>query len=316
MRDIRGQNLIEFVILTSLVVVGLVMSYAFLGDNINEMLGHSNDSVEGFEPFGEGTYANPDSPAKTGLDSDDPAGGGGADEPIGGGDTLPSSGGLDIAYDADGSAAFTVGSQNVTLSSDIVDDIGIVFETSGADGIQDYVADAIAALIQEYADEYPDNNVPVEVNFGSSNRQVNYHVDHNQDNLTTLANQSPLIIPNKESIQFNGTAQFNQVSIQVGDHYIILVNDQGLSNDIASSEQGVYQIEGDLVNGSFTGTIDALKIGDTDQQNNNSLINDCTVTSRRNDDGSGGVFQLNIINHNINDVGNWDLNLTGTSEGV
>lgn len=58
MRRICGQNIIEFIIIVAVVVLGSIMALTLLGGNISEMFGRSSAEVDKFKPFGGD---NPDS---------------------------------------------------------------------------------------------------------------------------------------------------------------------------------------------------------------------------------------------------------------
>lgn len=244
MRNRSGQNLIEFIIISALVVVGLIMSYAFLGDNIKEMFSKSSAKVEEFKPFGEGTATTPESYS---LPSEPPV----RYNPLSPPASTTTAKGVPITYDSSG-AKFTVGTQEVTLSSKVLDDIGTVFQTAGSDGAEKYVVDAIASFMQKYAAEYPGQEIPLEILNGQSDRKVNYGISKDTGGLIV---QNDSIkddqLSSHKTSQYLGAAVINEITAKIGDHYLFLVNDQSLPTKDAinetNNEKGVYIIDGTAV---------------------------------------------------------------------
>lgn len=135
----------------------------------------------------------------------------------------------DITENADGSLSFTAGEQNVTLPSQIKDLSNVVFETTGSSGAQDLIKE-VALMIDRYKSEFPDGDVPVEISFGKGTRALGYNYE-----------------------TYQGTAEANSISIQAGNHIVIIQNDQTCIDNQATrqytntcSKSGKYRIEGDI----------------------------------------------------------------------
>jgi Flp pilus assembly pilin Flp len=108
--------------------------------------------------------------------------------------------GYSVDFYSDGSASFNVSGQDVYLDNEIIDKMDVVMETTGASSVERLIKE-IGYMIEEHKTEYEPNNVPVEVIYGSGDRVMFEEA-------------------------FLGEAVVNSVAITVGDHMVILQNDQ------------------------------------------------------------------------------------------
>lgn len=273
----KGQSLVEFAIILGLVVVVGIAGFALLGDNITEMLGASKTSVEEFKPFGEGTASNPESPDPNQDPNSNPS-------------PNQSKDGIPITSNPDGSIDFNVNGQEVILSSDVLDGIDTVFETSGSSGLQDHIVDTIAALIQKYEAEYAPADVPIEINFGKATRRM--YSDNND----------PIV----------GSAQMTQATIVVGDpahkddvkEVTMFVNEMETPDDI-DGKKGFYEMNMVFDSGGVKedqSSITTLK-GDP------LGVNKLDGSYNPNPGPGQGKWDL-AIKHSGSDIGKWDIDFT------
>lgn len=227
-----GQNIIEFAIIIAIVALGSIFALTILGGNINTMFSKSNDAVKEYKPFGNGPIASAGEETTTTI----PESTSGPSESV-------NIKGTDVTYNSDGSASFTVGSQNIAMSSDIMNSLNTVFETSGSEGITSEVMSAIQALITEHEDEYPAGDMPLEISIGKGART---EIDDGE----------------KES-QYGGDAEANMTFLSVGDHMIVIQNDKfyrdeddAKAKECTKDQCGVYILDGTVKDGKFHATID------------------------------------------------------------
>lgn len=188
----EGQSLVEFAIILALVVVVGIAAYSLLGDNVNTMFRSSKTKYEAFKPYGEAPVETAGSPAN---DEAIPVGN---ESPLSG--SSKTIGDVEVTFNNDNSASLTVGSQNVTLSSEILNNLDTVFETSGSSGLNTHIVEAIEKLITAHSDDY-EGDVPIEISFGSGVREGDMGY-------------------------YEGKAEFNTATVTVGDHVVIVQNDQ------------------------------------------------------------------------------------------
>lgn len=139
----------------------------------------------------------------------------------------------EVYFNQDGSASFTVGGQDVNLSSGIIQSLDIVFETSGSQGmgLNSTVIDAIAKLVNDHKAEFGNADVPIEISFAESKRD-------------------------QSGTTYAGNSTMNSVQLNVGNHHILINNDQYCDGPDCSG-MSVQTIDGyeDPVTKQFTGTI-------------------------------------------------------------
>jgi Flp pilus assembly pilin Flp len=119
-----------------------------------------------------------------------------------------------VVYNPDGSVSFDVGDQHVDLEPEINHTMNEIMETVGTAGVDDLIEE-IAYMISVHKDEYPGENVPLELQFGTSMRY-----------------EPPFV--------WGGVAATNSsTSIKVGDHIIVLQKD----HTAATYQPGVFPAE-------------------------------------------------------------------------
>lgn len=286
MKKGNGQNLVEFAIIIGLVVVVAVAALSLMGDNIHSMFGKSNDKYKTYKPFGSE------------VPSSNPADGPGEiekQEPVPG--SYVSSRGLPFTRNEDGSVDFTVNSQDVTLSSDILEDIGIVFDTVSTNGLEDHVIDTIAILINKYASEYEPDDVPIDVSSGNAYRSMNDAV------------------PGKETIV--GDSSLQQVTIVVGDptnkeevrEAVVFINENAeQEND--TDRRGVFRLNMPVGTG---GTVSDETTSISTIEGSERLKDVVSAFSLGGSyDGSSQSWELSIINEGGTEKGTWNIGLDDT----
>jgi len=138
----RGQNTIEFIIILSLVVVVGILTVTVLGGNVKTMFEMTNDKAKEYKPF---DFGGAPSATNTSV-------------------------GSDVIFNDDGSASFSVGGQDLTISSETLTNFNDVFQTSGARGLTPEVMAAMQKLIADNQGDYA-GDVPIEMAFGDSVRR-------------------------------------------------------------------------------------------------------------------------------------------------
>lgn len=243
-RCCKGQNMMEFAIILGLVVVCSIAAWSLLGDNIMAMFSSSNDKVASFDPFNvKETGGN----AKAmGIDGDKGADGGAEDATPGPAPIVKESktvGGKSVNIMTDGSATISFATQDVTLSSTILNNLNEVFETSGSDGLNTYIVNALEKMIQAHEAEHTDG-VPIEIGFGTGKRTEIGHCAFLffgcDPDITTEGKTK--IIEHDDGTTETVPAS-NSITLKVGDHLMIIQNDQSSSN----GKLGTYIIDGNIV---------------------------------------------------------------------
>lgn len=142
----RGQNLIEFLIIIAVVVVGGILVLTLLGGNINTMFNKTTTHVEKFDPFNSK----------------------GVVQTVTGTSTVN---GVPVETMSDGSAVIEYNGQKVTISPDVLNNLNTVLETSGADGVSVEIMKAIQQMIDDNKAAFDPADVPIEFLFGNSSRK-------------------------------------------------------------------------------------------------------------------------------------------------
>jgi len=212
----KGQNLVEFGVIFALVVIAGILSLTLLGDNVRSMFGLSTEEYKNFKPFGD-VASSPSDPGS--LPGETP---GGEDpyviptDPV-----IPGSG--EITQNPDGSVNLTIGGQDIMLSSSQIDKLNTVFDTTGSNGMTDTVIAAIEKLIAAHKDEYPGQDVPIEMVFGEGQRY------------------DPT-----DSLNYAGDAagEIHAVSLSVGNHIILIQKDKSANGaTILSDNDYIHTLE-------------------------------------------------------------------------
>lgn len=309
-RQYFGQNMMEFAIILGLVVVCGIAAFALLGDNIVAMFSASNASVEDFDPFNVkvtgGNANNANNPTPT-----PPPGPGPVDL-----EETKDVGGTTVHIFSDGSAQLAFSDSTVTLSSDIVEGLNEVFETSGSNGIKTYVVQAIESMIQDHKAEHPEG-VPLEMAFGDGNRTEPDQGDEScilffcssddahvsgKTKLVTLEDGSTVEVPNS-----------NTITLKVGDHLKIIQKDQSGYSD----SFGTFMIDGNIEGSKFVGALKKLA------GSNNYIQNDWDFVSSYSSDADGILLDGEMIegygtkescfiwcSGGPEEMGNWDISFS------
>lgn len=238
----KGQNLIEFGIIVVLVSFAGIIVLMVLGDNINAMLSSSHIKFKEFKPFGDPvsstaspTGGNPvvTPPGNVAVPTDP------VTPPSGGGDFEVNS--VPVNINPDGSASFNINGQDVSIPAGAMADLNVVFETAGSSGLSTEVMAAIQKLIIDHQSEYPGTEVPINLDFGTGRRQGS----------STYPGT------------YEGNATYNQVTVAVGEHKIIVQKDQSqlngdddlkgthsieIINNVGTVSSSVGSLNGDIIN--------------------------------------------------------------------
>ncbi|MEW5821726.1 MAG: hypothetical protein AB1782_16145 [Cyanobacteriota bacterium] len=230
----KGQEAIEFILITTLVFFGSLMVVLVFGNKIANFFTNDSSAVKAANasPTVIGVSDNQKyNPDYTTTDNNKTSYQTAAEEAAATAAAAvasaqkTSSGGTPFTLNTDGSVSFSVAGQNVMLSSDIVQLQDIVMETSGSEGATSLV-DEIAYMINKYKAEFPDSNVPVEVSFGKGDRYWNSY---------------------DTSISYAGDAEVNTVTLKLGNSFVVIQKDQTcVAHDQSCAFQGTYRIEGTI----------------------------------------------------------------------
>ncbi|MGD9580709.1 MAG: Flp family type IVb pilin [Vampirovibrionia bacterium] len=222
----KGQNLIEFVIIIALVVIGGIFALTMLGGNVHEMFSKSVDKTSKFDPFGAaetaGSAADPATTTSEPATSTEPST-----------TTVASTlniDGVNVNINADGSADFVIEGQTVSLSSDIMNSLDQVSMSTGSHGgeITTEVVKAIAKLIEEHKDEYPDGDVPINMAFGAGTREQTDYADSTGGTYKGAASVSS-----------------NSITLSIGSDITIIQKDQSYEG-MTTTDGAISVIEGSL----------------------------------------------------------------------
>lgn len=219
MRRVRGQEMVEFVIIFALIAISGVIVLTMLGNNIKDMFGLSHDKYTKFKPFGD--YQNATLPVQT--------------PPVQNPTKLPAEApkstvdvnGISVNVYNDGSMGFTSNGQQVYLDKTTIDNINISMETAGSNGGEKIIA-MIDEMITSHKAEYPDTEVPLNMYFGLGNRT------------------GP-----KDEMTY-GNASMNLVMVQVGQDFQIMQKDQTGTDVANNSPQREFNIRGNTQNSNAT----------------------------------------------------------------
>ncbi|MEW5819184.1 MAG: hypothetical protein AB1782_03255 [Cyanobacteriota bacterium] len=196
----KGQNLTEFMLILAIVVIGGVLILTIFGKNINTLFTSSNEKSKQYKPFGWDNSSTPNLKiTETKVIN-----------------------GQEVNIYEDGSVGFKVENQDVYLSENILSNLNEVFETSGSEGVNDRIMEALKTVIANNKDTFAPEEVPVEMLFGKGERKS--------------------LTPNYD-IKAEGNANaVNIVGLKVGDQVVIIQKDQACAGEQCSFSQGIYQV--------------------------------------------------------------------------
>lgn len=287
----EGQSLAEFVLILSVIVLSSFMGLTLLGDNVNAIFASSSHQVSQFDPFNSKGQV---SDAKISNNRTHNYFTKNSQPYISDSVVI---GNYPVDQLSDGSATFFVKGNEIRLSAQSLENINTVFQTSGSSGD---LIDIVSYMLQVNADDYKDQTIPVEINFGSGTRYANKGKDY--------------------SLSYHGEATINTIAIQVGSHLILIQKDQDLNInydkdfdeeknmttiETLKKSQGLKIIEGEITeNNHFKGTV----IADNDPLLNGAKI-DAKITKTQN----GYHFEDKQFNFNkdktIDNIsGTWEFN--------
>lgn len=230
----KGQNLIEFIIIIALVIIGSIFALTMLGGNVTEILGKTNNAMFEYKPFGEPsnnsttkptTKITPSIAASKNID------------------------GIDINFLTDGTASFNIKGQDITLSSDILSNINTTFEAVGTEGINTEIIKVFETLIEEHSEEFAPNDVPLTIAFGKGKRETDV----------------PASASMVSTQFFEANSDHNVVAMSVGSHHIIIQQDQYCNSAMLSCNNA------QTIN--FNNTNSGLVRSNNDNTINNATIN-------------------------------------------
>ncbi|MEW5820079.1 MAG: hypothetical protein AB1782_07785 [Cyanobacteriota bacterium] len=257
-----GQKILKLLVLIVLISVGALIILSALGFNIPNMFNFINKEVSICKRFANGVKSI---------------------FPLAGSTIMIS--GTKVSFTQDGSASLYIGGRNVVLSSEVLNNLNEVFETSGADGINQYLIDALKSIISS-TDPADDT---IQIAFGEG-----YRTDKNDFHYWQ-----------------GDTSTYNLITIKAGDQIIIIQNDKQTS--APDGEAGVYRIDGIIKNyDGGTGIYKyssnkIIRLDLTDQEDNPYLDFKYQATI----DLSNGInFEGDIFKNTNNDQGDWEINLT------
>lgn len=224
-RFFKGQEAIEFILITALVFFGALFAVILLGDKLSAFFssGSSLHQTNARKPAtittSDNQKYNPDFEVE-------------AEEPPLSTDTV---GDYPAIVDANGNMKVDFDGKQMTLTSDVLADLNTVFETSGSDG-----ATQVMEVLSEMVDQHCDSSQPncgIQMLFGNGTRTSNV-----------------------SGTVFQGSASVNSVGLKVNDQVIIIQNDQDISNAQYSPFGGVFTIKGriDPSTNELVGTVSSV----------------------------------------------------------
>lgn len=223
----RGQEAVEFVLLSVLVFFGTLFAVLTFGDKIASFFTQDSavaksaqasssailsNAAENYAPDYE-TKAAPETPPNP-VDLSD-----------------PSIAIYNPTQNADGSVSFQVGSQVLNLPSKVLELQNTVTQSTGSSGTTDLIK-GIASMIEKYKSDYPLTDVPVVLSFGSGTR-----------------------IATADGDTYSGNASVNATTVKIGDHLFIYQKDQTYTGTDANSLGYYSMVLNKQTDGSYTGAV-------------------------------------------------------------
>lgn len=210
MKKYQGQEAIEFILISSLILIGCIASLLIFNGTIKNFF--NSDSAISKTSDIKISAIN----GSTGIayDQDFKTSYGALDDP-----ELSK---YNVVKNSDGSISFQVGSQKVNLPARVVQLQDTVMQTTGSSGAAELIKD-IAKMIETYSGEFG-GNVPIELNYGTGQRSLSSN--------SNLAN-------------YHATEESNSYSVKAGNHVLIVQNDQSCDGS-ECNYLGKYKISGSL----------------------------------------------------------------------
>lgn len=256
----KGQEAIEFILITALVFFGAFFTVLIFGDKLAALFGKESQ-VNRVASNPPAVVSSSEAP-KFQADYETAA-----EEIV----TTKSVGNYELQFNEQGDVMFEASGQEVKLTADVLENLNIVFETSGSTGLE-VVLDEINNMIKKHKADYPNSDVPIEIDFGDGARMSTGEVTSG----------------------YIGKAEVNSYALKVGNDVIIVQNDQDCLNNCG--EKGVYRIEGSIdEQNKFTGTVTSQSpdnlYGDFTAEYNNGNIKNGYF----NDNAMGFAYTWNIL---------------------
>ena len=226
-RKLKGQEAIEFTLITVLVFFGALTVVLVFGGKIADFF--QKDSSVITSSTANVNTIEASSPQKFQPDYETHAE-----------NNIPtqSVGGYEVAMYPDGSAEIYVGEQQILLPSQAIDLSNIVFETSGSGGLEKVIAD-IVDLVSSAQAASPGTDIPLEIYFGTGQRSWN-----------------------EGSAIYESNAEANLITLKVDDRIIVYQNDQTSSG--LDGVKGIFKLDGNInASNQFVGKISGKNVGTT-----------------------------------------------------
>jgi hypothetical protein len=256
---IKGQEAVEFILISVLVFFGAIFSFFVFGDKLAAFF-QSDSAVAKTAGVKASTIStsstikySPDYKTVAVVDS----------TPLYAPPTV-NIGGYDVLENTDGSFSFEVAGQNVVVPSQAANLTDIVFETTGASSKELLIAQ-LGKMIVAYKAANPDMAAVVEISFGTGSRIAS-------DNTST----------------YDGEAIVNSIALQIDDQVSIMQYDQACNGQSTWTTNtcvfaGTYIIEGNIdSNNLFSGQVTSRNTDYTPKGTFNATINNTNGLSINN----------------------------------
>ena len=240
-----GQEAVEFVILSTLIAIALLVTIFSFKDKLVEFF--NNSPAKQNVSSSESNILSPSSELRYKPNTDSSI-------------KSVNVAGYNVITNADGSITFNVNNQKINISAEAVSLQSSVIQTSGSSGIETLVKE-VAYMVNKYASEYPGEPVPLNISYGITNK---YCTD---DRVTT----------------YKGTAEANITQIMVGNNFVMIQKDQSCSSIPGGCVLGtdnIYRMEGTLSgNDTFKNVSCTSYNGETFTGTYNGSVNDNNIFS-------------------------------------
>lgn len=221
-----GQEATEFVLISILVFFSALLVVFIFGGKIANFFTNSSSAVKVTQ---NGSRAvDPTTGQKYEIQIDPYSGSkttaGTSSVNLPGDSTGQDYGNLNVTQNADGSLTLDAAGQKVIVSPEIQSLADQIFQSSPTQTTattgRTEVLKAISSLIEKHKSEYPEGQVPVSVTYGQAS--ISYQDVEIKDSDGDTEETDPNV---------NGVAAASSVTVQVGNHIIIIQNDQCSVND-------------------------------------------------------------------------------------
>lgn len=252
----EGQSLTEFVLIIAVIILCSIMGLTLLGDNVKAVFESSSNKMSKFDPFNaKGQFLD----VKKSNNRPDNNYSENTKHYISNSSVI---GNYSVDELSDGSVTFYVKDKEITISEQNLKIIDEVFQSTGSSG---ELMDIIGYMLEVNADEFKDQVIPVEMNFGTGTRYANQN--------------------NNYSVSFQGTASTNTISLQIGKHLILIQKDQNIdlnyrkgqdyqsdktTIDTLKRSQGLKVIEGEITENNY---FEGIVLAEDDPLLNGAKIN-------------------------------------------